>query len=61
MAALETVFEVVVKVVVGWVWPVAVLETVMEEMGLQSRPPIHLHHPQHYDALGNEYLDLSPC
>jgi hypothetical protein len=57
VVALETVFEVVVKAVAGWVQPVAALETVMEEMRLQSRPPMHLHHPQHYDALGNEYLD----
>ena len=57
MAALEIMFEAVVKAVAGWVWPVAALETVMEEMGLQSRPPMHLQLPQHYDALGNEYLD----
>ena len=55
--ALETMFEAVVKAVVGWVQPVVALETVVEEMGLQSRPSMHLHHPQHYDALGNEYLD----
>ena len=57
VVALETVFEAVVKAVAGWVWPVAALETVVEEMGLQSRPPMHLQLPQHYDALGNEYLD----
>jgi len=34
VAALETVFEVVVKAVAGWVRPVAALEIVMEEMGL---------------------------
>ena len=57
LAALETVFEAVVKVVAGWVRLVAALETVVEEMGLQSRPPMHLHLPQHYNALGNEELD----
>ena len=57
VAALETVFEAVVKAVAGWVRPVVALETVVEEIGLQSRPPMHLHRPQHYDALGNEYLD----
>jgi hypothetical protein len=57
VAALETVFEAVVKAVAGWVWPVAALETVVEDMGLQSRSPMHLQLPQHYDALGNEYLD----
>ena len=57
VAAFETVLEAVVKAVAGWVRPVVVLETVVEEMGLQSCPPMHLHHPQHYDALGNEYLD----
>ena len=56
VAALETVFEVVVKAVAGWVRPGAALETIVEEMGLQSRPPMH-HCPQHYDALGNEYLE----
>jgi hypothetical protein len=55
VVALETVFELVVKEVVGRVWPMAALEIVVEEMGLQSHPPIHLHRPQHYDALGNEY------
>jgi len=57
VAALETVFEAVVMVVAGWVRPVAALENVMEEMGWQSCPSMHLHCPQHYDALGNEYLD----
>jgi len=61
VAALETMFEAVVKAVAGWVRPVAALETIVEEMGLQSHPPIHLHRPQHYDALGKEYLDLCPC
>jgi hypothetical protein len=32
--ALETMFEAMVKAVAGWVWLVAVLETVMGEMGL---------------------------
>ena len=57
VVVLETVFEAVAKAVVGWVRPVVALETVVEEMGLQSRPPLHLHRPQHYDALGNEELD----
>ena len=57
VAALKTMFEVVVKAVAGWVWPVVALEIIVEEMGLQSRPPMHLHRPQHYDALGNEELD----
>ena len=57
MAVLDTVFKAMVKAVAGWVWPMAPLETIVEEMGLQSHPPMHLHHPQHYDALGNEYLD----
>jgi hypothetical protein len=34
VAALETVFEAVVKAMAGWVRPVAALETVLEEMGL---------------------------
>jgi len=50
VVALETVFEVVVKVV-------AALETIVEEMGLQSCPPMHLHCPQHYDVLGYDELD----
>ena len=57
LVALETVFEVVAKAVVGRVWLVAMLETVVKEMGLQSCPPMHLHRPQHYDAMGNEELD----
>jgi len=43
VAALKSMFEAVVKAVVRWVQPVAALETVVEEMGLQSRPPMHLH------------------
>ena len=57
VAVLETVFEAVVKAVARWVVPVAALESVVEEMGLQSRPPMHLHRPQHYDVLGNEELN----
>jgi hypothetical protein len=57
MAVVDTVFEAVVKVVAGWVQPMAALETVMEAMGLQSCPPMHLHRPQHYEALGNQELD----
>jgi hypothetical protein len=53
MVVLETVFEAVVKTVVGWVRPVVALETVVQEMGLQSCPPMHLHCPQYYDVMGN--------